>query len=83
MTLARARENIEQYFLEKKKKVSAWEHHQNWGWVKVANFEANSSGFQARQQSTLLIIHRKFQLSVCCILEEAKSLFSWISTYWS
>lgn len=59
----------------KKKKVSVWQDHQNWSWVKIANFEANSSGFQASQQSTSLIIHRKFQLSICCILEEAQSVF--------
>lgn len=64
-----------QQFLEKKK-VSVWEDHQNWGWVKTANFEANSSGFQARQKATSLLIHRKFQLSIFCILKEAKSVFS-------
>lgn len=75
MTLAKARENRKQFFFGKKKKVSVWEDHQNWGWVKIANFEANSSGFQARQQSMLLIIHTKFELTICASWKKPKVSF--------
>lgn len=58
------------------RKVSVWEDHQNWQWVRIANSEANSSVFQAEQQSISPIIHGKVQLSIFCTLEEAKSVFS-------
>lgn len=73
MTLARARDNIKQYFLEKKKikKVSVWEDHQNWSWVKIVNFEANSSGFQATQQSPSL--KNSSEISVVYLLPPGRS----------
>lgn len=77
MTLAKARENRKQYFFFflEKKKVSVWKDHQIWGWVKIAHFEANSSGFQARQQPMSLIIHKKFQLTICAHWKKPKVSF--------